>query len=206
MSGNSDGKGKLDTYRDKRDVSQSGEPAFDGDGGGTASDDSPIFVIQKHDASSLHYDIRLEVGGVLKSWALPKGPSTDPSEKRLAIMTEDHPRDYADFEGVIPEGEYGAGTVLIWDRGCYRNITEKDDGLRPMEDALEEGHALVWLEGEKISGGYAFQRIDKDDDQWLLIKMDDEAADARRNPVSTELKSVASGRDLDDIRDEEQVD
>ena len=168
------------------------------------SGDSPRFVIQKHDASTLHYDFRLEVDGVLKSWAIPKGPSTDPSEKRLALPTEDHPLDYADFEGVIPEGEYGAGTVLVWDTGPYENITEKEDGLRPMAEAIEEGHVLVRLHGEKLQGGYALQRTGSGEDaRWLLVKMDDEAADARRNPVSTEPLSVLSGRDLDEIGDEE---
>ena len=195
----SDDSDKLESYRAKRDFGKSSEP----EGVGEASDRGAMFVIQKHDASSLHYDFRLEVDGVLKSWAVPKGPSTDPREKRLAIRTEDHPLDYADFEGVIPEGEYGAGTVLIWDRGTYRNITEKEDGLRAMEDALADGHVVVWLEGEKISGGYALQRIDDKKDQWLLIKMDDAEADARRNPVSTEPRSVASGRDLDEISGEE---
>lgn len=192
-------KAELEDYRAKRDFSRSAEP----EGGADRDSDSPCFVIQKHDASSLHYDFRLEVDGVLKSWAVPKGPSTDPREKRLAIATEDHPQDYAGFEGVIPEGNYGAGTVLIWDRGTYDNITEKDDGLRPMAQALDAGHVLVWLHGEKISGGYALQRIDDDEDQWLLVKMDDDEADARRNPVSTEPLSVASGRDLDEIADAE---
>lgn len=186
---------RLETYRDKRDFSRSSEPQ----GGGGKRSGAPVFVIQKHDASTLHYDFRLEVDGVLRSWAVPKGPSTDPREKRLAIATEDHPLDYAEFEGVIPEGEYGAGTVLIWDRGTYENITRKEEGLRPMSEALAGGHALVRLDGEKIGGGYALQRIDDDKDQWLLIKMDDDAADARRNPVSTEPLSVATGRDLDEI-------
>lgn len=190
---------RLRDYREKRDFARSSEP----EGGTERTSDTPRFVIQKHDASTLHYDFRLEVDGTLRSWAVPKGPSTDPREKRLAIATEDHPLDYADFEGVIPEDQYGGGTVLIWDRGTYRNITEKDDGLRPMPDALEDGHALVWLEGEKITGGYALQRIDEDKGQWLLIKMDDDAADARRNPTSTEPLSVVSGRDIDEIAAEE---
>ncbi len=197
----SDDDSKLDRYRAKRDLSRSGEPEG---ARGDARGDSPIFVIQQHDASTLHYDFRLETDGVLASWAVPKGPSTDPREKRLAIRTEDHPLDYADFEGVIPEGEYGAGTVLIWDRGGYENITEKDDGLRPVTDALDAGHVLIRLHGHKLQGGYALQRIDDDEDQWLLVKMDDDAADARRNPVSTEPESVATGRDLDDIRDQEE--
>lgn len=201
MPRNSENGDRLDRYREKRDFSQSSEPQ----GGGDKRSDDSVFVIQKHDASSLHYDFRLEVDGVLKSWAVPKGPSTDPRDKRLAIATEDHPLEYADFEGVIPEGEYGGGTVLIWDRGTYENMTEKDDGLRPMPEALAAGHALVRLDGEKIGGGYALQRIDDDKDQWLLIKMDDDGADARRNPVSTEPESVATGRDTDEIaRDDDE--
>lgn len=199
MAENDRSEARLQEYRAKRDFSRSGEPK----GGAGQDGDAPGFVIQKHDASNLHYDFRLEVDGVLKSWAVPKGPSTDPIDKRLAIATEDHPLDYAGFEGVIPEGEYGAGTVLIWDHGTYKNVTEKEDGLRPMAEALEEGHALVWLQGEKICGGYALQRIDDDVGQWLLVKMDDDAADARRNPVSTEPLSVTSGRDLDEIAEEE---
>lgn len=190
---------KLREYREKRDFARSSEPRGDTEQG----PDARRFVIQKHDANTLHYDFRLEVDGTLKSWAVPKGPSTDPREKRLAIETEDHPLDYADFEGVIPEDQYGGGTVLIWDRGTYRNITEKEDGLRPMPEALEDGHALVWLEGEKVAGGYVLQRIDEDEGQWLLIKMDDDEADARRNPTSTEPFSVVSGRDIDDIAEEE---
>src|ERR1700704_5126901 len=116
---------------------------------------SSRFVIQKHDASSLHYDFRLEVGGVLKSWAVPKGPSLDPREKRLAVEVEDHPLDYADFEGVIGEGNYGAGAVIVWDAGTYRNLDEK----RSMAEALEAGHAKFWLEGQKLKGGWTLQRI-----------------------------------------------
>lgn len=201
MASDDDADAALSEYRQKRDLSRSPEPS---DGDANAAE-RPLFVIQKHDASSLHYDFRLEVDGTLKSWAVPKGPSTDLREKRLAIATEDHPLDYADFEGVIPEDDYGGGTVLVWDRGPYRNITEKDEGLRPMTDALAEGHALVWLEGEKLRGGYALQRIDREQDQWLLVKMDDAEADARRNPVSTEPHSVLSGRDLDAIARQEEA-
>jgi DNA ligase D-like protein (predicted 3'-phosphoesterase) len=195
MKGSSESK--LTEYQEKRDFRRTAEPT----GGDREPSKRPIFVIQKHDASSLHYDLRLEVDGVLKSWAVPKGPSTDPRVKRLAIPTEDHPLEYADFEGAIPEGEYGAGTVLVWDTGPYRNLqAEKEDGWRSMETSVEDGHVEVWLEGSKLQGGYALIRTGKSDDaRWLLIKMRDAEADARRNPTSTEPKSVLSGRTLEEI-------
>ncbi|WP_296898497.1 DNA polymerase ligase N-terminal domain-containing protein [Thiohalocapsa sp.] len=192
---------KLAAYRGKRDTGKSGEPA--GDAETSDSGDGGRFVIQKHDASTLHYDLRLESDGVLKSWAVPKGPSTDPSDKRFAIMTEDHPLDYADFEGVIPEGEYGAGTVLVWDQGRYDNLRAgKQSDPKTMAQSLEEGLVEVYLHGEKLTGGYALKRIEggnEEKSKWLLIKMRDEGADARRNPTSTEPKSVRSGRDLDAV-------
>lgn len=195
------GGDKLTRYREKRDFRKTPEP--EGSGRAASGGAAPVFVIQKHDATTLHYDFRLEVDGVLKSWAVPKGPSTDPSDKRLAVATEDHALNYAEFEGVIPEGEYGAGPVMIWDRGTYENINEKDGDLRGMADSLEDGHVLVRLSGEKISGGYALQRIDDGKDQWLLVKLDDDAADRRRNPVSTESDSVASGRSIGEIAAED---
>ncbi len=164
-------------------------------------EERPIFVIQKHDATTLHYDFRLEAGGVLKSWAVPKGPSADPKEKRLAIPTEDHPLDYADFEGVIPEGRYGAGTVMIWDRGTYRNLTRKDGRDIPVAGALKQGHVSFWLEGEKVRGGYALTRFrtGKKGEAWLLVKMDDAEAAPGRNLVATEMRSVVSGRTIEEI-------
>ena len=187
-------------YQNKRDFSRTPEP----DGSSGKSGGKPIFVIQKHDASTLHYDFRIEVDGVLKSWAVPKGPSTDPREKRLAIPTEDHPIAYADFEGVIPAGEYGAGTVLVWDRGHFDNITEKDGETMDLAKAIGQGHVLIWLHGKKLDGGYALQRTGSGDDaRWLLIKMDDSGADARRNPVSSEPKSVLSGRTMQEIAREQ---
>ena len=179
----------LSDYTDKRDLGRSGEPSGGRKGG------APRFVIQQHAASSLHYDFRLEVDGVLSSWAVPKGPSTDPREKRLAMEVEDHPLDYADFEGVIPAGNYGAGAVIVWDAGTYENLGEQS-----MSESLGEGHASVWLEGEKIAGGYTLQRTSGGrKPKWLLIKRRDEHADARRNPVNTEPGSVLSGRTVKEM-------
>ena len=159
---------------------------------------TPRFVIQKHAASSLHYDFRLEAGGALKSWAVPKGPSTDPRDKRLAMPVEDHALEYGDFEGVISEG-YGAGAVIVWDTGPYRNL-----GDVPMEDALAQGHATFWLEGKKLKGAWSLRRIaEGKDERWLLVKKKDEEADARRNPVSTQPDSVVSGRTIEQVREQE---
>lgn len=192
-------KDRLEEYRRKRDFRKTKEPRGEGQG-----KKGRRFVIQKHAASSLHYDFRLEAEGVLKSWAVPKGPSTDPRDKRLAVPTEDHPLDYRDFEGVIPEGEYGAGAVIVWDRGTYRNLTEDDGEEVPVGEAIERGHLKLWLEGEKLRGGYALTRIGKGKDvRWLLVKMDDEEADARRNPVSTQPGSVLTGRTVEEVEREE---
>jgi len=190
----------LQEYRKRRDFHRTGEPA----GGRTQAKqgEKPLFVIQKHDARNLHYDFRLEVSGVLKSWAVPKGPSTNPADRRLAVPTEDHPLEYADFEGVIPKGEYGAGVVLVWDTGTYRNLSAEKDEPASMEESLQRGHVEVWLKGRKLQGAYALIRTGGGD-RWLLIKMKDDRADARRNPVSTEPDSVLTGRSLEEIRREE---
>ena len=154
----------------------------------------PVFVIQKHDASSLHYDFRLQVGRVMRSWAVPKGPSTDPRDKRLAMQVEDHPMAWNEFEGVIGSG-YGAGTVIVWDRGTYRPLTEG-----PFDEALDAGHASFWLEGEKLRGGWSLRRTHEGSKpKWLLIKKRDDEADARRNPVSTQPESVVSGRTIEEV-------
>jgi DNA ligase D-like protein (predicted 3'-phosphoesterase) len=161
---------------------------------------SPIFVIQKHAATTLHYDFRLEVDGVLKSWAVPKGPSTDPREKRLAMAVEDHDLDHAAFEGVI-EGDRRTSAVIVWDTGPYRNRTERDGREVPLGRALADGHAVVELEGRKLRGRYALTRTgeQRGREQWLLVKVRDEDADARRNPVSTQPESVLSGRTIEDV-------
>ncbi len=160
----------------------------------------PRFVIHKHDATRLHYDFRLEIGGVLKSWAVPKGPSTNPKEKRLALATPDHALSYIGFEGVIPEGEYGAGTVMVWDIGTYKNIKKKDGKLVPLEKSYADGQIEVWLEGKKLKGGYALIKTKGlGENKWLLIKMRDEHADARRNPVKSQPKSALTDRTLKQI-------
>ena len=188
----------LDIYRHKRDFRRTDEPS------GTrprTSRGQARFVIQHHVASSDHYDFRLEADGVLKSWAVPKGPSTDPRRRRLAVPTEDHPLDYAEFEGTIPEGEYGAGRVLVWDAGTYRNLTRDDDGEEvPVGEALAGGRCSVWLKGHKLRGGYTLIRTGGE--RWLLVKNRDEGADARRRPTSTQPESVLTGRTLLEIGEE----
>lgn len=190
-------KDSLETYRKKRDFSSTPEPAGRPQ---QRRSKQPIFVIQKHDARSLHYDFRIEVGTVLKSWAIPKGPSTNPRDKRLAMPTEDHPMEYAKFEGMIPEGEYGAGWVIVWDLGTYRNLTERKGEEIPVEDALAEGRMKLWLEGKKLRGGYALTRIGAKPIRWLLVKMTDSEADARRDITETETRSVLTRKTMDEMK------
>jgi DNA ligase D-like protein (predicted 3'-phosphoesterase) len=191
----------LSTYESRRDFRRTPEPSASGRSRQRRVR-HPIFVIQQHDSRSPHFDFRIEAGGVLKSWAVPKGPSTDPRQKRLAVATENHPLDYAAFEGVIPEGEYGAGAVIVWDTGPYRNLSRGDDHEEvTVEEALTRGQAEIWLEGEKLRGGYALvkgRRLRGGKDSWLLVKMKDEGADARRHPVRTEPQSVLTGRTVDE--------
>lgn len=190
-------------YRDRRDFARPPPNAPTG----TWPRRSPIFVIQKHAARRLHYDLRLEVDGVLKSWAVPKGPSLDPRDKRLAVEVEDHPLEYADFEGVIAEGHYGAGAVIVWDAGPYRNLTRDRHGEPlPLAEALKQGLAEVWLEGRKVRGGYTLVRTRLGGGgkrYWLLIKKKDEGADRRRDPLKTEPASVLSGRTIEQVAAEE---
>jgi len=189
----------LEAYRRRRDRRKTPEPA----GRRGSAGKWPRFVVQEHQARTHHFDFRLEVDGVLKSWAVPKGPSTDPREKRLAMPVEDHSLDYALFEGVIPEGQYGAGAVVVWDRGSYDHLTEQDGERKPVAKALEDGHLVIRLHGEKLRGGYALQRVaEGKDERWLLIKLKDEAADARRRPTTSQPRSVLSGRTVEDLAEQ----
>lgn len=199
-------KGFLEKYHEKRNFDISSEPF--GDESRKKDKDKQIFVIHKHDATNLHFDFRLLVDGVLKSWVVPKGPSTDPKVKRLAIPTEDHPLEYADFEGVIPEDQYGGGTVMIWDAGKFENDKKDDKGnLIPMIKQLQSGHSTFILHGKKLKGGYTLIRNSKGkDEKWFLKKVDDEEADARRNPANTENRSVLTGRSMQEIAKEGQED
>jgi DNA ligase D-like protein (predicted 3'-phosphoesterase) len=193
-------RGRLTTYRAKRNFRATPEPR----GASRAPKRRfPSFVIQKHDATRLHYDFRLEDQGVLRSWAVPKGPSMDPGERRLAIQTEDHPLEYAGFEGNIPEGEYGAGPVIVWDRGYYLNVSMKAGRIVPMAEAVRKGHISVWLEGEKIKGGFSLVRLapraGETKPSWLLIKSDDTQAGARKDPIRRLPRSVLSGRTVEEV-------
>jgi DNA ligase D-like protein (predicted 3'-phosphoesterase) len=165
----------------------------------------PLFVVQRHDASQLHFDVRLEVDGALVSWAVPKGPSLDPRDKRLAVRVEDHALDHATFEGRIGEG-YGAGTVIVWDTGGYENVTEKDGVLRDAADAIEAGHIKVVLHGTKLRGAFALTRtrMGGNEKNWILVKVDDEGADRRRRPTVTQNESVLSRKTNEDFAQEEE--
>jgi len=188
----------LKKYKEKRDFEQTPEP-FTSE---NVSPDKPKFVVQKHDARNLHYDFRLEVNGVLKSWAIPKGPSTDPGQKRLAIPTEDHPLDYINFEGTIPKGNYGAGTVIVWDTGIYRNLKEKKEKKVSMEESIEEGRVEIWLEGEKLKGGYALIQTGRPGRKfWLFLKMKDKEAFTEGDILIDRPESVLSGRTIEEMED-----
>ena len=187
----------LEKYREKRDFSHTPEPAG---GGGPASKESTgprRFVIQKHHARALHYDLRLEDGGDLKSWAVPKGPSLDPADRRLAVEVEDHPLEYGDFEGSIPEGEYGAGKVIVWDRGTFVPLAEGES----FGGMIAEGAAKIRLSGEKLRGGFALVRTrwGGKATNWLLIKEKDEHARPGYDVTAEEPLSVLSGRDVDEV-------
>jgi bifunctional non-homologous end joining protein LigD len=167
----------LERYHAKRDFRKTTEPAT----GRERGHRQPIFVVQEHHASRLHYDFRLEADGVLKSWAVPKEPSRDPAQKRLAVHVEDHPLSYASFEGTIPEGQYGAGTVSIWDHGTYDNLLAEKGPPKTVAEGIDEGRLEIALHGEKLQGKFALVRMKgrgRCKENWLLIKMRDEFARA----------------------------
>ncbi len=156
----------LSSYRKKRNFSKTPEPK----GVKSKKRKKTIFVIQKHFSSRLHYDFRIEINGALRSWAVPKGPSKSTKDKRLAVLTEDHPMEYAKFKGTIPKGEYGAGKVVIWDKGYYENIKEdKNNEIIPIEKCFKKGRIEIELFGKKLKGPYALIKFK--DKNWLLIKM-----------------------------------
>lgn len=183
-------RNKLQKYRERRSLAVSGEPR------GTlhvTKKNQSSFVIQKHDASHLHYDFRLEIDGVLVSWAVPKEPSVSPRIKRLAIPTDDHPLEYADFEGVILQG-YGAGTVMIWDVGTYTNLKEES-----MAQCLKHGRIEVFLEGKKLKGAYALVKTTGRMKGWLLIKMRDEYANTWQGQKKDRDRSATTGCTMQQI-------
>ena len=191
----------LRVYNQKRKFNQTPEPR--GQKKAKSGTKSPLqFVVQMHDASHLHYDFRLEFGGTLKSWAIPKGPSLNPQDQRLAVFVEDHPLDYGDFEGIIPSGNYGGGTVMVWDRGTYleRGSTGRQDSETAMQRGLENGHITFVLDGEKLKGEFALIRLKKDSSNkaWLLVKKRDAHSTYKRGPAGPDL-SVKSGRTIDEI-------
>jgi DNA ligase D-like protein (predicted 3'-phosphoesterase) len=190
----------LRPYREKRDFSLTPEPPGDEltRGSNELACCHQMFVVHKHRSTSLHYDLRLEVDGVLRCWAIPRGLSSDSRDRRLAIQTEDHPLAYLDFEGVIPAGEYGAGAVIVWDIGRYENITEKN-GPVPFKRALENGHIVIKLEGMRIHGAFALTRtgVGKDS-RWLIVKKLDEAATAG-NVLDDDQASPLSGLSVEDL-------
>jgi bifunctional non-homologous end joining protein LigD len=171
----------LTRYKDKRNFKSTVEPEGSKSRGGKL-----IFVVQKHQATHLHYDFRLEMEGVLKSWAVPKGPSTDPRVKRLALQVEDHPYAYKNFEGIIPEGNYGAGTVTIWDKGTYEPV-EKIKGKKEQEKfllkQLKQGSLKFILHGEKFKGEWVLVHTKQSENSWLLIRHKGKLAAAKKSTV-----------------------
>lgn len=189
---------QLAEYRRKRDFSRTGEP----EGGSTRAHRAPEFVIQKHAASHLHYDLRLEHDGVMKSWAVPKGPSLDPSVKRLAMQVEDHPIEYNRFEGTIPQGEYGGGTVMLWDRGTFTYGGSNPDPEQGIRDGLKKGDFKFVLNGKRLKGSWALVRMRRDQPgkpQWLLIKHRDEHAAPGSDVAGDYQTSVVTGRTMEEI-------
>jgi bifunctional non-homologous end joining protein LigD len=192
----------LDVYNAKRDFTKTAEPA----GRAKKTGKQLQFVIQKHAASHLHFDFRLELDGVMKSWAVPKGPSYDPTVKRLAMQVEDHPIEYNEFEGTIPKGQYGGGTVMIWDRGTYE--AESGDGVDAVRDGYKRGDLKITMHGERMQGSWVLVRTRRDPKgraQWLLIKHRDHLAMAGADIVAAVQTSVVSGRTMEEIAKGDRV-
>jgi DNA ligase D-like protein (predicted 3'-phosphoesterase) len=188
---------RLRTYRGRRDFERTREPSGQGP---RAGGDEPRFVVQIHDASRMHFDFRLQVDDVLKSWSVPKGPSTDPADKRMAVPTEDHPLEYEEFEGVIPKGEYGGGTVIVWDHGTYEPLSHDRRG-RPVDfaESLERGHATFRLHGSKLRGEYALTRFrggEGEQEAWLLVRKGRAGASGHGTVDPRRARSVRTGRTL----------
>jgi len=191
----------LTLYKKKRSFQETPEPA----GKKKSSKSGLKFVVQKHDATRLHYDFRLEMEGVLKSWAIPKGPSLNPEDKRLAMMVEDHPYDYRTFEGSIPEGNYGAGTVMLWDEGTYQAMGYENEPVKKQEktllEELKKGDVKIVLHGEKLKGAFALVKIKgREENAWLLIKKQDDKATEK--DITKKDKSVKTGRSLNQIAEQ----
>ncbi len=188
----------LAEYRRKRDFTRTREPA----GGASARRTRLAFVIQKHAASHLHFDLRLELDGVMKSWAVPKGPSLDPTVKRLAMQVEDHPIEYNTFEGTIPQGEYGGGTVMLWDRGTYTSVEEEPDPEAALRRGYERGDFKFELAGKRLRGSWVLVRTRRGDErrpQWLLIKHRDQYAEEGADIVADVTTSVTTRRTIEQI-------
>ena len=188
----------LSLYKKKRSFTKTPEP----EGGKSTSKNQLVFVVQKHDASHLHYDFRLEMEGVLKSWAIPKGPSLNPEDKRLAMMVEDHPFDYRTFEGIIPEGNYGAGTVIVWDEGTYEPLenpsTNKKENEKNLLRQLHAGSLKFVMHGKKLKGEFALVKTAyRGENSWLLIKHRDDYASAE--DITKKDKSVTSKKTLEQV-------
>src|SRR5687767_1507321 len=189
-------------YDLKRDFTKTPEPPMER----KAGEGQLRFVIQKHQATQLHYDLRLELDGALKSWAVPKGPSLNPADKRLAMMVEDHPMDYGNFEGIIPEG-YGAGEVIVWDKGTYAPDEEEDEprffdreeAEAEMRRGFESGKLGVFFMGSKLKGSYALVRMKDKEKEWLLIKHKDQFASESKD-ILTEDRSALSGLTIEDLQ------
>lgn len=189
---------ELNKYNQKRNFKNTSEPK----GEKKSSKNVLRFVVQKHHASHLHYDFRLELDGVLKSWAVPKGPSLNPDDKRLAMMVEDHPYDYRTFEGIIPKGNYGAGEVIVWDEGTYHAVDsiDKKESEKYLRQGLKSGNLKFILHGQKLNGAYALVKMKggREENAWLLIKKHDEYAS--KKDITLKDESVKSGKTLDDLK------